>query len=225
MNTIITPNQWPMKSTLLTLVLLSISLYASAQNYLFEKGYSGFHIAGQWARVDGSGILGITLGNTWDGRLTLSVDGGRERAKRFDISSYSVKDITSYSVKPSVNYMVLKQSQGGMPLSLGLGASYQYNWFKNIDNLTVGTVAFDLGLFRRIYMEKKAALIPGAYIGWGESKTSYRPDPDPFKNSAVFGALQTSILLNKFHITPAVHFTKEITSFHLQVGLIFPQPK
>jgi hypothetical protein len=214
-----------MKKTIITLFLLLSAFYASAQNYLFDKGQSGFHMAGQWAKVDRSQILGLTLGNTWDGRFTLSVGGGREHTKGFNIISYSRKDITSYSIKPSVNYMVLKQSKGGMPLSLGLGTSYQYNWIEGKNNVTVGTVAFDLGVFRKIYMEKKAALIPGGYIGWGQSKVAYRDEPDPFKSSAVFGAFQTSILLNQFHITPAVHFTKEATSFYIQVGFIFPQPK
>ncbi len=206
-----------MRFIIFTILLLFSSYFSSAQNFLFEKGQNGFHLGGQAVFSDGSRIFGFSPSYTWRGRMTLSVGAGREDSK------YS--NVVSYSVKPSLNYLILKQNRGGMPLSLGIGTSYQRNYFKNRDDLKAGVFAIDLGIYRRIYMEKKSSLIPAAYLGWAHTKID-RPYPSStLEEKAIFGIVQTSILLNKFHITPGVHISKENTSFFVQIGVILPERK
>lgn len=203
-----------MKRSILTVLLFLLTFSVFGQNFLFESGQSGAHIGGQIGFGNGSTILGLSPGYTWDGKLTLSLTGGHERNNDYDL--------TSNSIKPSLSYMVVKQNKEGIPVSVSLGASYQYNFFPDIKNLKTHSIGLDVGLFHRLYVNDQVSVIPGALLGWGQTAAKYSGF-DAEKASGVMGALQASLLVNKFHITPSVQFSKEVTVFNLLLGFIFPR--
>ena len=61
-----------MKTTFI-LLLLVVTGEPLSQNYLYEKGASGFHIAGQLGASSGSTLLGIRPGYTFNGKFTLGL--------------------------------------------------------------------------------------------------------------------------------------------------------
>ncbi|MDQ6482571.1 hypothetical protein [Dyadobacter sp. LHD-138] len=202
-----------MKISILTAFLALITFCSFGQNFLLERGQSGAHIGGQLGFGKGSTILGISPGFTWDGKLTLSLTGGHERNNDYGI--------TSNSIKPSLSYMVVKQDNEGIPLSVSLGASYQFNFFPDDKDLKAHTLGLDVGLFHRLYLNDQISIIPGALVGWAQTTAKYTGYEDE-KVSGVIGAFQTSLLVNQFHITPSVQFSKNATVFNLLIGYIFP---
>ena len=131
-------------------------------------------------------------------------------------------DISSTAIAPSVNYMVLKQGEDDMPISVNINAIYQYNTFSDLD-VTSNTVGFGLGIFHRLEASDNVSIIPGANIGW--SKTTFNESGflDSPSNSNVGFTIHGSALFNeKFYITPILSFSDGNSSFGLRFGAIFP---
>ncbi len=202
-----------MKKRLITLLLVLFSISSYAQNYLFEDGESGAHIFGQIGSFQGTTVLGIAPGYTWNGRTSFSVTAGRERNDDWDI--------TVFDLKPYLSHMILKQNEDDMPISFALGAAYQYSFSPDDKDTKVHTYAFDGSIYHRLYLSENVSIIPSGMVGWGKTfvkETGY----DSESSSAVTYGVQASALFRNFHITPNVQFSRGNTIFNVLIGAIFP---
>ena len=90
---------------LILLPLLSLFVFSNlnAQNYLFDKGQSGFSIAGLYATSENNGIsssaYGINPMYTLNGKLTFGLS----------VSSNKIEDSSGTEIAPSLSYVFLKK--------------------------------------------------------------------------------------------------------------------
>lgn len=196
-----------MKSLLtIALVLFSISLFS--QNILFDQGQSGFHASAQFTSHDGSTLFGLAPGYTSNGKLTFGILIGTE----------SNDDINSTVVKPFLSYLLVKQGENDMPISVSADIGYQYNTFSDLD-LTAGTVGINAGIYHRIEASDIVAIIPGGTVGW--SRTTFNLNNNTTSDSGITYGLQASVLINQFYFTPYLTFSSGDSIFSLLLGYIF----
>lgn len=199
-----------MKTTFL-LLLLVVTGELLSQNYLYDKGTSGFHIAGQLGASRGSTLLGIRPGYTFNGKTTIGLVVGS--------GNITDLDLNSTTIRPYLDFLALKQDRN-MPMSLNLGIHYQYNSFPKIPGLTFNTIGFSLNALRSFDVGGNTQLIPSIGIGWDKTIVSLVGYSGNV-SSIGFG-LSTAAKFNNFYLEPLVSFQKGGTQFSLSVGVTFP---
>ena len=200
-----------MKTTFI-LLLLVVTGEPLSQNYLYEKGASGFHIAGQLGASSGSTLLGIRLGYTFNGIVTLGMVLGSEHLSEIDINSSAIR--------PYIDYLVLKQGENDVPVSLNMGGHYQYNSFPKISGLSLSTFGFSVNLLHTFEAGKTTIFVPSIGVAWDRS-TLYLLGIRACENTFGIG-LSTAAKFNNFYLEPLISFYKGSTQFNLSVGIIIP---
>ena len=102
-----------------TLIFSFVAYSSFAQNYVMDHGESGFHGSVQLTRGNFESLLAIQPGYTWNGVLTAGIDFGKGTDK--------IVNLSLNIVRPNVNYLIVKQKNEGLPVSINLEAAYQYN--------------------------------------------------------------------------------------------------
>ncbi len=211
--------------TSVLILLLSIS-QSFGQNFLFEKGQSGFHLLGNAGIYDTSPYLGVSTGYTVKGRLTLQFFGqkGFESKNRSEVNQFGV----------DVNYLVLKQNQR-MPISLGLGAGYTRNSIQE-SSFTSNVYHINGGLYHKISLKKDWSVIPGLLIGYS---LHYDPEcVDGCNPEGINSKLMVNFRKGRFTFTPSYQLTNyqistesgsssitknyRISAYELKFGMIIP---
>lgn len=195
-----------------TIILLSIVFTGKliSQNYLYNKGSSGFHIAGQLGASSGSILLGIRPGYTFGGIVTLGMVLGSEHL--------SDVDINSTAIRPYIDYLVLKQGENDVPVSLNLWVHYQYNSFPKLTGLSINTIGFSLNILHTIEAGNSAIIVPSIGVAWDRSTLNLL-GITASENSIGIG-LSTAAKFNNLYIEPLVSLMKGGTQFGLSIGVI-----
>lgn len=102
-----------------TLLLLVITSQSFAQNYTMERENSGFHGSVQLRSGNFENSLAIQPGYTWNGVFTAGIDFGKGTDK--------IRKLSLNIVRPNLNFLIIKQNDEGIPVSINLEAAYQYN--------------------------------------------------------------------------------------------------
>lgn len=188
------------------LTILTISLYS--QNILFDQGQSGFHASAQFTSHEGSTLFGVAPGYTSNGKLTFGITIGTE----------SNDDLNSTVIKPFLSYLLVKQGENDMPISVSGDAGYQYNTFSDLD-LTAGTIGLDVGIHHRIEASEIVSIVPGGTVGW--ARTTYKLGNSTTSESGIIYGIQASVLINQFYFAPYLVFSTGDSIFSLVLGYVF----
>lgn len=183
-----------------------------AQSIHFDEGQNGFSLFGQLASNNGSTLVGITPGYTFNGKLSLNLGVGSE--------SFDGLNMSSTAIISNISYLVLKQDDHNNPVSVQIGSSYQYNTFSNVDNLNYGTSSLYAAVYHEINTSSDIRVIPGAAVGYSRSRVNFE-NVNLGSVSAVTYGLNVSVNINDFIIQPALLFRDGNSVFHLQLGYVF----
>lgn len=184
----------------------------TSQNYLFNENESGFHVFGQFTSNEGSSLIGISPGYTFNGKLTMGLTLGFEEDNESDFSSNAIR--------PYIDYLVLKQDNNN-PVSINLYGAYQHNNFPDFKDLKVNTVNLGLGIFHQLNLGTNFDLIPAGGVGWARSTANLWGASE--SESGINYGLSLTGKINKFYVTPGLSFSNGDTIFNLVLGVIFPK--
>ncbi|MBK7371625.1 MAG: hypothetical protein IPJ09_09315 [Saprospiraceae bacterium] len=201
-----------MKTTFIFLCIALIQGITYSQNYLFESGSSGFHIAGQIGTSKSSTILAISPGYTMNGKLTFGLTIGTENVTDFDLNSTSFR--------PYLDVMPLKQGDNGSPISLNLGVHYQYNTFPKLSDLFISTIGFSINGLHELGLNKYNKIVPSIGLSWDRSTINLLG----IKASTNYLGinLSSAFRFNNLYIQPLLSISKGSTLLTLSFGVIFP---
>src|SRR5690606_17327625 len=195
-----------MKNFIFLILAMLMTITSFAQNDYFDTDQSGFSLTGQISSYESSTLLGIGGGYTSEGKITIGINLGIEESREYNL--------TSTLARPYLSFRVVRQGENNSPLNISMGIAYQHNTFKSLE-LTAGTINFSLGASHRISSTSKLVVIPVAGIGY--NRTIINTDLQWFSNrqSGVGFTVGTSLLFNKFHITPTLSFADGNSNFNL----------
>jgi len=199
-----------MKTTIILLFIVFTGELIS-QNYLYDKESSGFHIAGQLGASSGITLVGIRPGYTFGGIVTLGMVLGSEHISNVDINSTAIR--------PYIDYLVLKQGENDVPVSLKMGGHYQYNSFPKISGLSLSTFGFSVNLLHTFEAGKTTIFVPSIGVAWDRSTLNLL-GITASENSIGVG-LSTGAKFNNLYIEPIVSFRKGGTQFGVSIGVVF----
>ncbi len=91
----------------------------NSQNYLMSSDQTGFHGSALLSTGTFEDALALSPGYTIDGRLTAGVDFGKAKDK--------INKLNSTVFRTHVSYLILKQNEENMPVSINLKAGYLIN--------------------------------------------------------------------------------------------------
>lgn len=89
------------------------------QNYVMERESEGFHGTVQLTRGNFENLLAIQAGYTWNGIITAGLDFGKGTDR--------IRQLSLNIIRPNINYLIVKQSNERLPISINIEAAYQYN--------------------------------------------------------------------------------------------------
>lgn len=200
-----------MKPLFILLLIVFTGDYILSQNYLFDKGSSGFHIAGQLGASSGSTLLGIRPGYTFNGIVTLGLVLGSEHL--------SDVDLNSTAIRPYLDFMVLKQGENDAPVSVNLGTHYQHNSFPKLTGLSLSTFGISVNLLHSIEAGNSTLIVPSIGVAWDRSTLNLL-GIKASENSIGVG-LSMAAKFNNLYIEPGVSFRKGGTQFGVSIGVVF----
>ena len=187
-----------------------LSFNTTAQNYLMKDQHSSFHTGVQISYNTFENHYAVLPGYTFNGRLTVGFDIGKTK----DL----VNKINSTVFRPNVSLLILKQNNDELPISFDLNLGYQYNYVSQII-FNVRSVQFGGGIYHEISPLENVKIIP-AVLFEGNKITS-GPNAQ-FQQSVVLSyGVQTSIVWNKYYLTPKFQVTDGISTISVKLGLIF----
>jgi len=102
-----------------TLLLFLTTSQSFSQNYVMDLDSSGFHGSVQLRSGNFENTIAIQPGYTWNGVLTAGIDFGKGTDK--------IRKLSLNIVRPNLNYLIIKQDEEGLPISINLETAYQYN--------------------------------------------------------------------------------------------------
>ena len=109
-----------MKKHICLLILLLIITSAFGQNYLVKENTNSFHFESSFSVIDGTpGILEFKPGFTLKGKITVNLN------YRQVLRDFSIPENNTYFYGGELVYLLLKQNSSKIPVSLGLGSSYE----------------------------------------------------------------------------------------------------
>lgn len=195
---------------ILILILVFIGKILLCQNYLYESDHSGFHIAGQLGSSSGSTLLGIRPGYTYNGKTTLGLVIGAEHLS--DVG------LNTTAIRPYIDYLVLKENDNDAPVSLNLGAHYQYNSFPKQSGLSLSTIGFSINLLKNIEAGN-TLLLPSIGVGWDHSTLNLFGITA--SDNTIGLGISMAAKFNQVYIEPLVSIKRGGAQFGLSVGLVF----
>ncbi len=201
-----------MKTTFIFLCIALIQCLSYSQNYLFDSGSSGFHIAGQVGTSKSSTILAISPGYTMNGKLTFGLTVGTENVTDFDLNSTSFR--------PYLDVMPLKQGENGSPISLNLGVHYQYNSFPKLSDLSINTIGFSINALHDIELRRYNKFIPSIGLSWDRSTINLLGVKASTNSLGI--NLSSAFKFNNMYVQPLISISKGSTFLTLSFGVIFP---
>ncbi len=184
-----------------------------SQNYLFESGSSGFHIAGQVGTSKSSTILALSPGYTMNGKLTFGLTIGTENVTDYDLNSTSFR--------PYLDVMPLKQGDNGSPISLNLGVHYQYNTFPKLSDLSISTIGFSINALHDIELSRYNKFIPSIGLSWDRSTINLLGIKGSTNSLGI--NLSSAFKFNNLYIQPFLSISKGSTLLSLSFGVMFPK--
>ena len=199
----------------LLFILLGIAFIQGitySQNYLFESGSSGFHIAGQVGTSRSSTIFAISPGYTMNGKLTFGLTVGTENVTDLDLNSTIIR--------PYLDVIPLKQGDNGSPVSLNLGVHYQYNTFPKLSDLFIRTIGFSINALHEVELSQYNKFIPSIGLSWDRSTINLLG----IKGSTNYLGinLSSAFKFNNMYVQPLISISKGSTFLSLTVGVMFP---
>ena len=121
-------------------------------------------------------------------------------------------------LRPNISFLILKQNNEELPISFDLNLGYQYNYVSQII-FNVRSVQLGGGVYHEISPLENVKIIP-AVLFEGNKITS-GPNAQ-FQQSIAFSyGAQTSIVWNKYYITPKVLVTDGVTTIGVKLGMLF----
>ena len=199
----------------LLFILLGIAFIQGitySQNYLFESGSSGFHIAGQVGTSRSSTIFAISPGYTMNGKLTFGLTVGTENVTDLDLNSTIIR--------PYLDVIPLKQGDNGSPVSLNLGVHYQYNTFPKLSDLFISTIGFSINALHDIELSRYNKFIPSIGLSWDRSTINLLGVKASTNSLGI--NLSSAFKFNNLYIQPLLSISKGSTFLSLSFGVIFP---
>ena len=114
--------------------------------------------------------------------------------------------------------MILKQGKEGPPISFDVNAAYQYNYVSQI-TFNARSVQFGAGIYHEVSPLENVKIIPALFFEG--NKATAGPNPRFQESVALSYGVQTSILWNKYYITPKyIHFDG-VSTISVKLGIIF----
>ena len=107
-----------MKRTLLVLILIVFSHFLVGQALILEEGDSGFDIGASVSTSKSASKLYMGGGYTFNGKLHVGVDIG--------ILNLKEEDLVLQTVNTELSYLILRQNEYTMPLSLSIDGNFEY---------------------------------------------------------------------------------------------------
>lgn len=201
-----------MKTTFIFLIIAFIQGNIYSQNYLFESGSSGFHLAGQVGTSNSSTILAISPGYTMNGKLTFGLTIGTENVPVFDLN------FTSF--RPYLDVIPLKQGDNDSPISLNLGVHYQYNTFPKISDLSITTIGFSINALHEVELSRYNKIVPSIGLSWDRSTINLLGIKGSTNSLGI--NLSSAFKFNNMYVQPLISISKGSTLLTLSFGVIFP---
>ncbi len=201
-----------MKTTFIFLIIAFIQGNIYSQNYLFESGSSGFHLAGQVGTSNSSTILAISPGYTMNGKLTFGLTIGTENVPDFDLNSTSFR--------PYLDVIPLKQGDNDSPISLNLGVHYQYNTFPKISDLSITTIGFSINALHEVELSRYNKIVPSIGLSWDRSTINLLGIKGSTNSLGI--NLSSAFKFNNMYVQPLISISKGSTLLTLSFGVIFP---
>ncbi len=202
-----------MKTIFIFLIIASIHGSIYSQNYLFESGSSGFHIAGQVGTSRSSTILAISPGYTMNSKLTFGLTIGTENVSDLDLNSTIIR--------PYLDVMPLKQGENGSLASINLGVHYQYNSFPKFLDLSINTIGFSINVLHSIELSRYNQIIPSIGLSWDRSTLNLLGITGSTNNLGI--NLSSAFKFNTMYVQPFLSISKGGTILSLSFGVMFPE--
>lgn len=202
---------WPISLKSLIIVLFICTQYNSkGQNYLMADGHSSLHTGVQISYNSFENYYAALLGYTFNGRLSLGFDLGKTK----DL----VNKINSTVFRPNASFLILKQGTEGPPISFDVNVAYQYNYVSQII-FNARSVQFGAGIYHEISPLDNVKIIPAVFFEG--NKATAGPNPRFQESVALSYGIQTSILWNKYYITPKYLLFDGVSTISVKLGIIF----
>jgi len=166
--------------SVLLILMTFTQLEAVSQNYIFYGSNSGLHAAAQLATSQFDDIGAVQAGYTFNGRLTFGVDLGK--------SNDRLNRVNSNIIRPYVSYLITKQSEGDLPISISTDLGYQYNVLPTT-SFSSSSLQIGVGAYHELDVGQSFDLIP--FLRWGmrrdqrESTTMTVDGVDLFYNGGI----------------------------------------
>lgn len=202
------------KNILSLIPLLFIMHNLFAQSYLFESGQNGANLGVVLAPNENSILFAGSPSYTINGKVTFGLWLGVEDGKDSDFSSTLIN--------PFIEYVAIKQGEKDVPVNVSFGAGFQYNTFKDIDDLTSNTISFNCEISHVVQTKSNLKIIPYGDLYWTRSKYSLKGYGNE-NYSRVGFSVGGSLVIDKFYIIPAIRFEDGNSNFRVYLGMIFPQ--
>lgn len=202
------------KTFLMTAVVTFCITLGFGQVTVTDLGQNAFYLGPQFVSADESSIVGVSAGYISNGKLDLGISLGLEELNEYDISSTAVR--------PYIGYLVVKQGENDMPVNVRIGGAYQYNIFKDLEELTANTFSLGSNVSHVIQSSSKIAFVPYFGFSWSRSQLNL----DGYGEESVSGlsfSLGGTLGLDKFFMTPSIAFKKGRSSFAITLGMLFNQ--
>lgn len=195
-----------MNKKVIPLILVLVTVFASAQVELFEKDQSGLYYESEshfWYDIsDKVGFVHkakIAFGIKYDYHLDIASD--------------------FRAIGPEIEYKLVEQNER-FPVNVSMSADYQLGVFYAGGVCFTHSAIIQSKVYRRFKISKSFYLIPSAQIGW----RYYIVDHDyrPGRRSSVDFALNCKINVWKIHLYPQFAYTSGYPHLRLGFGFIIP---
>lgn len=181
-----------------------------SQNYLMSEEHSSFHSGVELTYNTFENFYAAQAGYTHKGRLTLDFELGKTK----DLAN----GINSTVFRPGIHYLILKQDEDIMPISLDINMGYQYNYLAFL-NTTAKSLQFGVGLFHEVRTLYNVKIIPAALVEASKSTTGVNP---VFDDSIYMSyGIQATLMWNNYYITPSFVSFDGVSTLGVKLGLIF----
>jgi hypothetical protein len=222
---------------LLTVLLITGSLFA--QNYLFDKGESGFNIESKMKNVSHVRSLEISPGYTLNGRTSINF---HYRFPIINIDPLEFDRLISYNVFGiDLSYLLIKNYRGRLPINLSLNASYflgigRYDLEDGIINCKTQIYDFGMDLIYLMNANPNCVFIPSIGMKFRHSESEIPPHiklgQAPIYDWIIY-PIQTMFTFHKFYVFAKLEFGTNPawedllypTFFTADIGIGFLLPK
>jgi len=191
-------------------ILFLFQIKSKGQNYLMEDQTGGFHAGVQISYNSFENYYAVLPGYTFKGKLTLGFDIGKTK----DL----VNRINSTVFRPNASYLILKQSDEGLPISFDLNVGYQYNYVTQIE-FNARSVQFGAGIYHEINPIENVKIVPAVFFEG--NKPTAGPNPQFLQTVSLSYGTQVSLTWNNYYITPKYILNEGISTISVKLGLLF----